>query len=320
MTHNPESYSEFRRDAIAHSDVLKAVTTPKRRITDARHTVRYRDAHKAAAIIEGRIADARHAVWNRDAHKTVAHGERPPADARHAISYRDVLKSSASREHKITDFSHAIRNCDALKSVATAECKIADARHAIRNCDARKVRAIEERITSDACDFLPVMDRGNYDVGVGAGSDSGNEAGFGTGGYERQTFRAFVQGSSGGEDNGGFHRNSLLQRDVIARSNVLKARAIQERKTTDRYDAVRNRDTRKTLATPKRISADRRDDLSVIDRRDFDIDVGAGSDSGNSAGSVSVGHELQTFRAFVQGCSGGEDSGGFHKNSFSALT
>ena len=104
----------------------------------------------------------------------------------------------------------------------------------------------------------------------------------------------------------------MLQRDVIARSNVLKARAIQERKTTDRYDAVRNRDTRKTLATPKRISADRRDDLSVIDRRDFDINVGASSDSGNRTGSVSVGHELQTFRAFVQGSSGGEDSGGFH--------
>ena len=55
-------------------------------------------------------------------------------------------------------------------------------------------------MTSDACDFLPVMDRGNYDVGVGAGSDSGNEAGFGTGGYERHTFRAFVQGVSGGKD------------------------------------------------------------------------------------------------------------------------
>ena len=161
-------------------------------------------------------------------------------------------------ERAFSNGHHAARYCDVCQAITFCKRKISDFGHAIRNCDARKVRAIGERMTSDACDFLPVMDRGNYDVGVGAGSDSGNEAGFGTGGYERQTFRAFVQGSSGGEDNGGFHRNSLLQRDVIARSNVLKARAIQERKTTDRYDAVRNRDTRKTLATPERISADTR--------------------------------------------------------------
>ena len=60
-------------------------------------------------------------------------------------------------------------------------------------------------MTSDGCDFLPVMDRRDFDVGVGAGSDSGNETGFGAGGHKLQTFRAFVQGCSGGEDSGGFH-------------------------------------------------------------------------------------------------------------------
>ena len=205
MTHNPESYSELQRDAIARSNVLKARATVERTFANTRHTVRNRDTRKILATPKRISANTRHTVRNRYAHKAAATEERSPADARYTISYRDAHKAAAIIER--------FR---------------ANARHTIRNCDARK------------------------------------------------------------------------------------ARAIRERKTTDRYDAVGNCDTRKTLATPKRTSADRRDDLSVIDRRDFDINVGASSDSGNRTGSVSVGHELQTFRAFVQGSSGGEDSGGFH--------
>ena len=251
ITHNPESCSELQRDAIAHSNVLKARATLERTFANARHAVGYRYARKSGATVERIMADARDTVGNRDAGQAYATRERIITDRRGTVGNCDTRKTLATPERISADTRHAVRDRYAHKAAATEERSPADARYTISYRDVHKVAAIIER------------------------------------------FRADV-------------------RHAIRNCDARKARAIRERKTTDRYDAVRNCDTRKTLATPERISADRRDDLSVIDRRDFDIDVGASSDSGNRTGSVSVGHELQTFRAFVQGCSGGEDSGGFH--------
>ena len=235
MTHNPKSYSELQRDAIAHSNALKACATLERTFANARDTVGNRDAGQAYATRERIITDRRGTVGNCDTRKTLATPERISADTRHAVRDRYAHKAAATEECSPADARYTISYRDVHKVAAIIERFRADVRHAIRNCDARK------------------------------------------------------------------------------------AYAIRERKTTDRYDAVRNCDTRKTLATPERISADRRDDLSVVDRRDFDVGVGAGSDSGNRTGSVSVGNELQPFRAFVQGGRGGqgasEDNGGFHSRN-----
>lgn len=154
MTHNPKSCSELQRDAIAHSNVLKAGATLERPAADALHAVRNGDAGQAAALVERAVANARHAFRNRDAGQAAAIAER----------------------------------------------KRADVRHAVRNGDAGQTGTLIERGMADARDLLPVIDRRDFDVGIGAGSDSENRTGSVSIGFELQTFRAFVQGVSGGKD------------------------------------------------------------------------------------------------------------------------
>ena len=77
-------------------------------------------------------------------------------------------------------------------------------------------------------------------------------------------------------------------RDAIGNHNAGQAPAIAERSPADARDAIGNRDAHKTAAIVERSVADALNDTPVMDRRYFDVGVGAGSDSGNSAGSVSV--------------------------------
>ena len=122
-----------------------------------------------------------------------------------SFSNRKARKATASIEGIVADARHAARDCYACKSSAKSEGTIADARHAVRNGDAGQVAATVEREVADARDLLSVVDRRDFDAGVGAGSDSGNGAGPISVGFELQTFRAFVRGGSGGEDSGVFH-------------------------------------------------------------------------------------------------------------------
>lgn len=127
------------------------------------------------------------------------------ADALDTVWNYDVRKAYAAFECIIADRFDAVWNYNVIKTYTTFERRSADRRDAVGDGNAFHPYATFERITSDACDLLPVIDRRDFDVGVGAGSDSGNDAGSVSFGYELQTFRAFVQGCSGGEDSGGFH-------------------------------------------------------------------------------------------------------------------
>ena len=106
------------------------------------------------------------------------------------------------------------------------------------------------------------------------------------------------------------------RRDAVWNCNVVKPYATFERRPVDRRDAVWDGYAFHSYATFERRSTDALNDIPVIDRRDFDVGVGAGSDSGNRTGSVSVGHEYKTLRTFVRGGSGGK-CGVFHgRNPF----
>ena len=131
--------------------------------------------------------------------------ERIFANARHTIRNRYALQAIATPEHTMVDARHTIRYCDALQANAVGERIIPNARHTVRYCDALQATAVLECPPVDALNDIPVVDRRDFDVGVGAGSDSGNRTGSVSVGHELQTFRAFVQGCSGGEDSGGFH-------------------------------------------------------------------------------------------------------------------
>ena len=223
MTHNPESYSELQRDAIAHSNVLKACATPEREFADARHAVRNGDAGQTGALIERHTADVRHAFRNHNAGQAAAIAERPVTDALHAIRNGDTGQVAATVECMVADALHAVGNHNAGQAGATAERTIADARHAVRNGDAGQTGTTVERMAADALhavgdhnagqagaiverhradsrDLLPVIDRRDFDVGVGAGSDSENSAGPVFVGHEYKTLRTFVRGGSGGKD------------------------------------------------------------------------------------------------------------------------
>ena len=103
--------------------------------------------------------------------------------------------------------------------------------------------------------------------------------------------------------------------DAVWNCNVIKPYTTFERRPVDRRDAVWDGDAFHPYATFERRLTDTLDAVPVIDRRDFDVGVGAGSDSGNRTGSVAVGHEYKTLRTFVRGGYGGEDSGGFHSRN-----
>ena len=248
MTHNPEYCSELRSDAVTHGDVFKVGTISEHILPDTYRTLRERDVHKYCVTREPRIVDTcdNHTLWECDFLKAFTIGERGIADSLHAVRNRDFRKTLAAAECPITDLLDAVRNGDAGQAGATVERRLADARHTVRNRNAGKTLATIERKTADA----------------------------------RHT--------------------------------------------------VRNGDAGQAGALGERQGANARDDLFVVDRRDFDIVVGAGSDAGNGAGPVSVGHELQTLRMLIAdkvkggdgrgGEGASEDSGGFHKNSFSALT
>ena len=230
LTHNPESCSECQSDAVPHGDVFKIgaisehmipdtyrtlrerdvhkdCVTREPQIVDARdtHTLRKRDVRKAFAIGERGIADSLHAVRNCDVHKTLATAERPITDLLDTVGNRDVCKVRATVERRLADARNAVRNRNAGKTLATIERKTADPRDAVRNRNARQTATIGERQGTYSHDLFLVIDRGNFDVGVGAGSDSGNRTGSVTIGLELQAFRVFVQGGSGGKDSGGFH-------------------------------------------------------------------------------------------------------------------
>ena len=131
--------------------------------------------------------------------------ERRLADALDTVWNYDVRKAYAAFECIIADRFDAVWNYNVIKTYTTFERRSADRRDAVGDGNAFHPYATFERRLTDALDFLPVIDRRDFDVGVGAGSDSGNRTGSVSVGYERQVFRAFVQGGSDGEDSGGFH-------------------------------------------------------------------------------------------------------------------
>ena len=186
----------------------------------------------------------------------------------------DVRQARTARERAFSNGHHAARYCDVCQAITFCKRKMADSVYAVRDRDAGQTAAIVERAVSD---FFQVI----WQVNI----------------YKRRAFGKRITSDFG---------YSIWKHDAG------QAAATVERKRINEHHAFRYRNARQAIAIKKRTVADALNFLPVIDRRDFDIDVGASSDSGNRTGSVSVGHELQTFRAFVQGCSGGEDSGGFH--------
>lgn len=131
--------------------------------------------------------------------------ERRLADALDTVWNYDVRKAYAAFECIIADRFDTVWNYNVIKTYTTFERRSADQRDAVGDGNAFYPYATFERRLTDGCDFLPVMDRGDFDVGVGAGSDSGNRTGSVFVGHELQTFRVFIQGGSGGKDCGGFH-------------------------------------------------------------------------------------------------------------------
>ena len=125
--------------------------------------------------------------------------ERRLADALDTVWNYDVRKAYAAFECIIADRFDAVWNYNVIKTYTTFERRSADRRDAVGDGNAFHPYATFERRLTDALDFLPVIDRRDFDVGVGAGSDSGNRTCSVSVGFERQTFRAFVQGGSGGK-------------------------------------------------------------------------------------------------------------------------
>lgn len=157
------------------------------------------------------LPDAYGAFWERDVHKYCVTREPRIVDTcdNHTLWECDFLKAFTIGERGIADSLHTVRNRDFRKTLAAAERPITDLLDAVRNGDAGQAGALGERQGANARDDLFVVDRRDFDVGVGAGSDSGNRTGSVSVGNELQPFRAFVQGGRGGqgasEDNGGFH-------------------------------------------------------------------------------------------------------------------
>lgn len=191
--------------AARYCDVCQAITFGKRKITDFGYAVRDRDAGQTAAIVERAFSDFFQSIWQVNIYKRRAFGKRITSDLGYVLRDRDADQATAIFERLLTNDRNAFRYRNAGQTIATAERKVANQRHAVRNSDAGQISAIEERLIADDRDLLPVIDRRDFDVGVGAGSDSGNRTGSVSVGHELQTFRAFVQGDSGGKDSGGFH-------------------------------------------------------------------------------------------------------------------
>lgn len=208
--------------AARYCDVRQARTLGKRRIADFVYSVRDRDAGQADATVERACSDFSQAVWQANIYKRRAFGKRITSDfgysirkydagqataiferlltnEHHAFRYRDAHKAFAVKKRQFANTLHAFRDCDAHKALTPPECLIADARHAFRDRDAGQAIAIKKRTDADARYLLPVMDRRDFDVGIGAGSDSGNRAGSISVGHECKTLRAFVQGVAGGK-------------------------------------------------------------------------------------------------------------------------
>ena len=253
MTHNPESCSECQSDAVPHGDVFKIGAISEHMLPDAYGAFWERDVHKycvtreprivdtcdnhtlwecdflkAFTIGERGIADSLHTVRNRDFRKTLAAAERPITDLLDAVRNGDAGQAGATVERRLADARHTIRNGDGGKTLAAIERKTADARHTVRNGDAGQAGALGERQGANARDDLFVVDRRDFDVGVGAGSDSGNRTGSVSVGNELQPFRAFVQGGRGGqgasEDNGVFHGRNPFSGGVSRRASYMIAR------------------------------------------------------------------------------------------------
>ena len=208
----PDAYGAFWE-----RDVHKYCVTREPRIVDTcdNHTLWECDFLKAFTIGERGIADSLHTVRNRDFRKTLAAAERPITDLLDAVRNGDAGQAGATVERRLADARHTIRNGDGGKTLAAIERKTADARHTVRNGDAGQAGATVERQGANARDDLPIVDRRDFDIVVGAGSDVGNGAGPVTVGHERQAFRTLIadkveSGDSRGgrgaiEDNGAFH-------------------------------------------------------------------------------------------------------------------
>ena len=131
--------------------------------------------------------------------------ERRLADALDTVGNYDVRKTYATFECIIADRFDAVWNYNVIKTYTTFERSSADRRDAVGDGNAFHPYATFERRLTDALDHVPIIDRRDFDIGVGAGSDSGNRTGSIAVGHERQTFRVFFQGGSGGKDSGVFH-------------------------------------------------------------------------------------------------------------------
>lgn len=174
-------------------------------MADFGYAVRDRDARQTATIVERARSDFFQSIWQVNIYKRRAFGKRITSDFGYSIWEHDADQATAIFERLLANERHAFRYSNARQAIATKKGTFADPRDAARNSDAGQIAALEERLITDARDFLLVIYRRDFGVGVGAGSDSGNGAGSVSVGHELQTFRAFVQGCSGGKDSSGFH-------------------------------------------------------------------------------------------------------------------
>lgn len=209
----------------------------------------------------------------------------------------DVRQARTAGECGIANGHHAARYCDVCQAITSGKRKIVDSVYAVRDRDARQTATIVERARSDFFQSI-------WQVNI----------------YKRRAFGKRITSDFGysiwehdaDQATAIFERLLTNDRHAFRYRNAGQAIATAERQVANQRHAVRNSDAGQISAIEERLIADARDLLPVMDRWNFDVGVGAGSDSGNGAGSVTMGLELQAFRVFVQGGSGGKDSGGFH--------
>lgn len=184
---------------LRNCDVRQARTARERAFSNGHHAARYCDVCQAITFCKRKMADSVYAVRDRDAVQTAAIVERAFSDFFQSIWQVNIYKRRAFGKRITSDFGYSIWKHDAGQAAATVERKRINEHHAFRYRNARQAIAIKKRTVADACDLLPVIDRRDFDVGVNAGSDSGNRTGSVFVGHEYKTLRTFVRGGSGGK-------------------------------------------------------------------------------------------------------------------------
>lgn len=184
---------------LRNCDVRQARTARERAFSNGHHAARYCDVCQAITFCKRKIADFGYAVRDRDARQTATIVERAFSDFFQVIWQVNIYKRRAFGKRITSDFGYSIRKYDADQAAATVERKRINEHHAFRYRNARQAIAIKKRTVANACDLLPVIDRRDFDVGVNAGSDSGNRTGSVFVGREYKTLRTFVRGGSGGK-------------------------------------------------------------------------------------------------------------------------